>query len=108
MLDIDSTVAQMLKAAAGPLHKYWKTAEPIAKEEFTNIALWVQQIGIDRATKSITQEDVIDELEISKEAFACAVDAQIGLAKIAAEDAINAALEAVSSIINGYLGLKVI
>ena len=80
-MDIESTVEQMLKAAEGPLQKYWKTAEPIAKDEFTKIAQLVEQIGI---------------------------DTQIGLAKIAAEEAINAALGAVSSIINGYLGLKVI
>ena len=108
MLDIESTVEQMLKAAEGPLQKYWKTAEPIAKDEFTKIAQLVEQIGIDRATQKITQEDVVDELEGAKDAFACAMDTQIGLAKIAAEEAINAALGAVSSIVNGYLGLKVI
>lgn len=108
MLDIESTVELMLKAAAGPLQKYWKTAEPFAKQEFMKIAQMVEQIGIDRATQTITQADVIDELQGVKDAFACAMDTQIGLAKIAAEDAINAALGAVSSIINGYLGLKVI
>ena len=48
----------MLKAAEGPLQKYWKMAEPIAKDEFTKIAQLVEQIGIDRATQKITQEDV--------------------------------------------------
>lgn len=77
-MDVESTVEQMLKAAEGPLQKYWKTAEPIAKDEFTKIAQLVEQIGIDRATQKITQEDVVDELEGVKDAFACAMDTQIG------------------------------
>ena len=108
MLDVEAMLGQMLKAAEGPLGKYWKTAEPVAKQEFTTIARLVEQIGVDRATKTITQEDAIDMLANAKDAAACAIDNQIGQAEIAAEDAINAALNAVSSIVNGFLGLKVI
>ena len=107
-LDIDATVRTMLQAAAGPLQKYWKTAEPIAKDEFTKIAQLVEQIGIDRTTKTITKEDAVDRLEMAKDAAKCALDTQIGLATIAAEDAINAALGSVSSIVNGCIGFVVI
>ena len=106
--DVDSVVKTMLKAAAGPLQKYWKTAQPVAKSEFTKIAQLVEQIGIDRATQTITQDDASDRIAMAKDAAKCAIDTQIGLATIAAEDAINAALGSVSSIVNGYLGLLVI
>ena len=106
--DVDAVVKTMLQAAAGPLQKYWKTAEPAAKGEFTKIAQLVQQIGIDRMTQTITKEDAADRIAMTREAAKCAIDTQIGLATIAAEDAINAALGSVSGIINGYLGLMVI
>lgn len=106
--DIETVVEQMLKAAAGPLGKYWKTAAPVAKDEFTKIAQLVEQIGVDRSTQTITQQDAIDRLAIAKNAAQCALDDQLGEALVATEEAITDALNAVSSIVNGYLGLKVI
>ena len=98
----------MLQAAEGPLQKYWKTAAPVAEAEFTKIAQLVQQIGIDRATQTITTQDAKDRLEMLKQASICALNTQAGLAEVAAEDAINAALGSISSIVNGYLALPVI
>ena len=106
--DIDSVVKTMLQAAAGPLQKYWKTAEPVAKDEFTKIAQLVEQIATERTTQTITKEDAIDRLEMAKDAARCALDTQIGLATIAAEDAINAALGSVSSLVNGCIGFAVV
>ena len=106
--DIDAVVKTMLQAAAGPLQKYWKTAEPVAKDEFTKIAQLVQQIATERTTQTITKEDAVDRLEMAKDAARCALDTQIGLATIAAEDAINAALGSVSSLVNGCIGFAVI
>ena len=98
----------MLQAAAAPLQKYWKTAKPVAKSEFTKIAQLVEQIGIDRATQTITKEDAIDRISMATDAAKCALDTQVGLGLIASEDAINAALGSVSSLVNGYLGLLVL
>lgn len=106
--DIDAVVKTMLQAAAGPLQKYWKTAEPVAKDEFTKIAQLVQQIATERTTQTITKEDALDRLEMAKEAAKCALDTQLGLATMAAEDAINAALGSVSSLVNGCIGFAVI
>ena len=106
--DIDAVVETMLKAAAEPLQKYWKTAEPVAKGEFTKIAQLVEQIATERTTQTITKEDAVDRLEMAKDAAKCALDTQIGLATIAAEDAINAALGSVSSLVNGCIGFAVI
>ncbi len=106
--DVDTVVQTMLKAAANPLQKYWKTAEPVAKDEFTKIAQLVQQIATERATQTITKEDAVDRLEMAKDAAKCALDTQLGLATIAAEDAINAALGSISSIVNGCIGFAVI
>ena len=106
--DIDAVVKTMLQAAAVPLQKYWKTAEPVAKDEFTKIAQLVQQIATERTTQTITKEDAVDRLEMAKDAAKCALDTQIGLATIAAEDAINAALGSVSSLVNGCIGFAVI
>ena len=106
--DIDSVVETMLRAAADPLQKYWNTAAPVAKSEFTKIALLVQQIAIERTTQTITKDDAVDRLEMAKDSAKCALDTQLGLVTIAAEDAINAALGSVSSIVNGCIGFAVI
>ena len=107
-LVIQAMVEQMMKAAAVPLGKYWKTAEPVAKQEFTTIARLVEQIGIDRSTQKITAQDAIDRLANAKDAAQCAFDDQLGEGLIATEEAMNAALNAVSSLVNGYLGLQII
>ena len=106
--DIETVVEQMMKAAAGPLGKYWKTIGPVARDEFTKIAHSVEQTGIDRSTQKITEQDAIDRLANAKDAAQCALDDQLGEGLVATEEAITAALNAVSSIVNGYLGLKVI
>ena len=106
--DVNYVVETMLQASADPLRKYWKTARPVAKSEFTKIAQLVEQIGIDRTAQTITDQDAIDRLNMAKDAAKCALDTQIGLVTIASEDAINAALGSVSSLVNGYLGLLVI
>jgi hypothetical protein len=111
-LDIDAVVGQMLQAAEGPLQQYWKTAEPAAKAEFTKIAQLIAQIGVDRATNTITPEDAQDDLAEAEEAAQTAIATQAGLGELAAQDAINAAigaaLAAVSGIVNGYLGFALI
>lgn len=106
--DIESVVKTMLKAASGPLQKYWQTAAPVAETEFTKIAVLVQQIGIDRSTQTITQQDAADRIAMAQLATKAALDTQLGLATIAVEDAVNAALASVSGIVNGYLGLAVL
>ena len=45
---------------------------------------------------------------MAKVAAKCALDTQVGLGTIAAEDAINTALGSISGMVNGYLGLLVI
>lgn len=107
-LDVDSVVTAMLNAAKGPLAKYWQTAEPVAKAEFTKIAQIIEQIGVDRATNTITPDDAKDLLSEAQDASATAMDAQIGMGELAAQDAINAALAAVSGIVNGYVGFALI
>ncbi len=106
--DVNAVVGKMLQSARAPLEKYWKTAEPIAKEEFTKIAEMVKEVEAQRFTHTITAEDVRDRLDMLKQAAVCALDTQEGLAEIACEDAINAALASVSSIINGHFGLTII
>ena len=106
--DSEAVVDQMMKAAEGPLGKYWGTIGPVAKDEFTMIARLVEQTGIDRSTQKIAEQDAIDRLANARDAAQCAFDDQLGEGLIATEEAIAAALNAVSSIVNGYLGLKVI
>jgi hypothetical protein len=107
-LDIDSLVNGMLAAAKGSLSAYWQTAEPIAKAEFTRLTQIIAKIGEDRLTGTITPEDARDLLAEEADASAVALDTQIGLGEVAAQDAINAALAAISGAVNGYLGFVLI
>ena len=107
-LDVDSVVSQMLAAAQGPLQQYWKSAGPVAESQFTNIAQMIEQIGVDRATETITPQDAQNRLQMAKNDAQAALDALEGLGELAAQNAINAALSAVSGIVNGYLGFALI
>jgi len=98
----------MLAAAKGPLQQYWKAAGPAAEQQFTNIAQMIKQIGIDRATQTITPQDAQDRLQMAKNNAAMELDTIEGLGELAAQNAINAALAAVSGIVNGYLGFQLI
>ena len=106
--DVQAVVEQMLTAAAGPLGKHWKTAAPVAKNEFTTIARLVEQTGIDLTSHKITEQDAIDQLANAKDAAQCALDDVIGETLLATEEALTAALNVVSGLVNGYLRVTVL
>ena len=107
-LDGKAVVDQMLQAAAKPLAAYGKKGANIACAEFSAIAQLIAQIGMDRETQTITPQDADDMLQEARLAAKSAMDTQAGIGEIAAEAAIDAALGAVSSIVNGYLGFALI
>lgn len=107
-LDVEALVKAMVQAASKPLAGYGKQACAFAANEFSAIAQLIAEIGVARENETITPADAADLLEQAKLATKDAMDTQAGIASIAAEAAINAALGAVSSIVNGYLGFALI
>ena len=107
-LDIAAMVETMWSAAKGPLGNAAATAEPFAKTQFTNIAQTCASIASGVALLEIDQQQAALLLDMQKHAAENALLATEGLALIAAEAAINAALGAVAGLVNGAVGFNLI
>ena len=107
-LDLHAMVEAMVQAAAGALASYGKEAHSTAANELTAIAELIRQIGIARENQTITPQDATDLLDQAKLAARTAMDTQAGIAAITAQTAIDLALRAVASVVNGYLGFQLI
>jgi len=107
-LDISAMVEQMWSAAKGPLGNAAGAAEPFAKSQFTNIGQTVASIGEGIVTGQITKEQAKYLLSIQEHATKSALLAVEGLGIVAVESALNAALGAVTSLVNGAVGFALI
>jgi hypothetical protein len=102
-LDLESLAASMLTAAKGPLEADWKTAQPYAKTQFTNIAQQIVDIEAQLAAGTINQAQASLLLDMQKNASRAVLLTVEGIGILAAQDAINAALGAVATAVNGAL-----
>lgn len=107
-LDVGALAQSMLTAAKGPLAADWKTAQPFAQTQFTNIAQQVVDIEAQLAAGSINQTQASLLLDMQKNASRAALLTVQGIGLLAAQDAINAALGAVATAVNGALGFALI
>jgi hypothetical protein len=102
-LDLQSLTASMLTAAKGPLEADWKTVQPYAQTQFTNIAQQIVDIEAQLAEGTITQAQASLLLDMQKNASRAVLLTVEGIGLLAAQDAINAALGAISAAVNGAL-----
>jgi hypothetical protein len=107
-LDATSLVETMLTAAKGPLTADWKTAQPFAQTQFTNIAQQIVDIEAQAATGTLTKPQASLLLDMQKNASRAALLGVAGIGLLAAQDAINAALGAVATAVNTALGFALL
>jgi len=107
-LDITEMVETMWGAAKQPLGNAATAAEPFAKSQFTNIAQTVAQIAAGVPTGQIDEQQAKYLLSIEKHATENALLTVEGLGTVAAESAINAALGAVTTLVNTAVGFALI
>ena len=107
-LDVQAMLKAMVAASAGPLVGYNEAAHGVAAHELSTISCLIVKIGEARQSETITPKDAAALLAQAKLDSKSAMDTEGGIRAMAAEDAINAALGAVASIVNGYLGFALI
>jgi hypothetical protein len=107
-LDAGALAEQMLAAALPILIKNAQDAEAFAETEFTKIAQTIVSIGELVAAGQIDQQQAGLLLDMQKSASRTVLLTLKGLALLAVEEAINAALDVVAGAVNVALGFKLI
>jgi hypothetical protein len=103
VFNLESLAAGMLTAAKGPLEADWKTVQPYAETQFKKIAQQIVDIEARLAAGTIDQAQASLLLDMQKNASRAALLTVEGIGLLAAQDAINSALGAVSTAVNGVL-----
>jgi hypothetical protein len=107
-LDVGTLATQMLGAALPILKKDAQEAEAFAKLEFTKIAQTIIAIGEQVVSGQINQQQAGLLLDMQTSASRNVLLTLKGLALLAVEAAINAALNVVKSTVNTALGFALI
>lgn len=107
-LNIDDVVKQMASAASAVLRDKWPEVQSYAQTEFKKIGQTVVLIIDEKAKGEITEEEAVILLDMQKQASRAVLTTSEGLGVLAAEQAINAALGAVTDLVNSAVGWKVL
>jgi len=102
--DVAAVLKSMAGAAAGVLQNKWPKVRTFAETEFEKIAQTVVSIGEGMAAGTITKEQAPILLDMQENASRAVLAAVEGMTLVAAEEAINAAIGAVKTAINTFVG----
>jgi hypothetical protein len=103
-LEVDSLCEAMLLAAEHSLQKQWPKVRGVAGAQFRQIAEAVASVEQRRLSGTIDEEVARMELEMLRNASEATLAEVKGMSTLAAEAAINAALDAIKSTVNKALG----
>ena len=107
-IDIEAVAGAMLAASKASLQKSWPKVKEYMSGEAKKIALTFAQIETLKQQDKISEAEAHVLFEMQKNASRAVLLAVKGMGMIAVEEAINAALGAVSEIVNGALGFALI
>lgn len=107
-LNVGTLADEMLGAALPILKKSAQDAESFAKTEFTKIAQTIVAIGEQVAAGQINQQQAVLLLDMQTSASRNVLLCLEGLALLAVEEAINAALAVVKTLVNTALKFPLI
>jgi len=107
-LDIKALLASMLSASKEVLKKEWKHVASVAELQLKNIVHNLEQIAVLKLNGKITEEQAKLHLTIQKESFKTILLSFEGIGIIAAEKAINAALNTVKTTFNKAIGWRIL
>jgi len=107
-LNVESLASQMLAAALPILKKDAADAESFAKTEFTKIAQTIASIAEQLAAGQINSQQAELLLDMQRSASRNVLLTLQGLALLAVEAAINAALGAIKTAVNTAVGFGLI
>ena len=103
-LDFSSIFNAMLKAAKDSLADKWPAVEELGTSSFKSLAQELIDIEMLRLNNKITDEQARLLLDMNKGTLKIVLLSIEGIGLVAAEEAINAALNAVKNVVNTALG----
>ncbi|MBV9961306.1 MAG: hypothetical protein JO072_03595 [Parafilimonas sp.] len=103
-LDINSILTDMLNAAKTSLGDSWKDVKDVATASFKNLAQTLAEIEQMRLAGTITSEKAILMLDMQKQAVIIAIATEEALGLVAAQNALNAALDVIKKVVNTTIG----
>jgi hypothetical protein len=107
-LDIKALVDAMLGAMKPILQKSWKDVSEYATVESQKMAHTLASIAELRLAGKIDDEQAATLLEMQKHAMRAVLLAVEGVGLVAAQNAINAALDALKDTVNGAIGFQLL
>jgi len=107
-LDVEQLVSEMAGAARGVLKSKWPAVQSFAESEFRKLGETVLLIGREVEKDEISEVEAESLLDMQKNAMRSVLLTIEGLGILAAEQAINAALEVGKPIINAAVGFALL
>lgn len=107
-LNFNSLLEQMVDAAKESLGKNWEGIKDVAITSFKSLTLHLIEIEKMRASGTITEEKACLLTGMQKDAIKIAIATEKGLSLLAAEAALNAALDVVRNTVNRAIGFAIL
>jgi hypothetical protein len=103
-IDAEKLAADMLAAVKGKLSPHWNAVAPFAQSEMEKLAVTAAQIRVGQAAGSLTKEQAEILLSMQANASQAVLTADETVGMIAAQDAINAAIDVLKTAVNKAIG----
>lgn len=107
-IDAEDLVAKMVQAAVGVLKGEWSKARVYAEPQFKELARIAVDIEAKKMAEKVTEEEARLLMKMQKNALDTVVITLKDEGLLAAEKAINAALEVGAGIVNAAIGWHVL
>ena len=107
-LDVNSILSDMINAAKTSLGDSWKDVKDIATASFKNLAQTLAEIEQMKLAGTITPEKAALMLDMQKQAVIIAIATEEALGLVAAQNALNAALDVVKGVVNTAIGFAIL
>ncbi len=107
-IQVDELLKQMLGAAKNELGKHWPAIKDLAGSQFKQLAQNAADIELMKAKGTITEQQAKLLMDMQKNTLKTILLAEEGLGLLAAEAAINAAIDVVSGTINKTIGWSIL
>ncbi|MCW3087511.1 MAG: hypothetical protein JWQ78_897 [Sediminibacterium sp.] len=107
-LDIPALLQSMVSAASESLGLNWPAAQDLAVSSFQKIAQNLSEITQMKAAGTVTEEKAILLVSMQVDAAKMVLVTEAGLGLLAAEAAVNAALDIIRTTVNTTIGWRLL
>lgn len=107
-LNFNSLLEDMVTAARESLGEHWQGIKDVATSSFKSLAQHLVDIENMKAKGTITEEKACLLIGMQKDAIKIAIATEKGLSLLAAEAALNAAVDVVRSAVNRAIGFAIL